>query len=329
MRRLIARLRHEDRGNVAVVVALAMVPLLGFVAITIDAGALYSEKAQLQNGADAAALAVAQSCAAAAGCTTASATAIARSLANANAADGTAFVATPAFPTTRSVRITTSARDGATTAGSLALTFAPAIGIDTAAVTATATAGWGSPASGPAVLPLAFAPCVFDRFGTSGTIQVIQTHGSNDGTVSCSSRSPSGQLLPGGFGWLADPTGQCRTDVGAAMSAPIRSDTGNSVPSGCDAVLTARKNTTVVLPVYSDVTGSGSGGRYTIKGWAAFELLGWRFPGSSFANNTYAGAKCTGNCSGLIGRFVRFVSLDQTFTTGGADLGTAIVTLTR
>ena len=86
MRRLIS----DDSGAVAVVVALLSVALLGFGAIVIDAGQLYAERRELQNGADAGALAVAQTCAAG-GCDAASAAALVEEAyvyANANAEDG-------------------------------------------------------------------------------------------------------------------------------------------------------------------------------------------------------------------------------------------------
>ncbi|WP_418606589.1 pilus assembly protein TadG-related protein [Georgenia sp. SUBG003] len=54
--------RQGARRN-CVVVALLMVPLIGFAAISVDVAASYAERQQLQNGADAAALAVAQECA--------------------------------------------------------------------------------------------------------------------------------------------------------------------------------------------------------------------------------------------------------------------------
>ena len=332
--RLRSRLR-EERGAVAVVVAVAMVPLLGFVAIVVDVGALYSEKAQLQNGADAAALAIAQSCGTS-DCTTAAARTAAQSglpaLVNANANDGTALLASPVFPTANSVTVTVSARDGAAAPGRLALRFAPVLGIDTAAVSATATVAWGSPSYGPSVLPLTFAPCVFTLHGTDGTIQLIRTHGDADASASCTSTSPSGQALPGGFGWLADPTNTCKADVTASLLAPMQSDTGNSLPANCETVLMKNAGKTVILPVYSDKSGSGSTGKYIIKGWAAFELLGWRFPSSNYNSNlsSYpADAKCTGSCSGLIGRFVKFVTLDDSFAMGGASLGASVVTLTQ
>ena len=60
------RRRHQqqtDRGAILPLVAISMVVLLGMGAMVIDVGHLYAERRQLQNGADAAALAVAQSCA--------------------------------------------------------------------------------------------------------------------------------------------------------------------------------------------------------------------------------------------------------------------------
>ncbi len=52
-----------DDGAVAVLVAILAVALFGFGAIVIDVGALYNERRELQNGADAGALAVGQACA--------------------------------------------------------------------------------------------------------------------------------------------------------------------------------------------------------------------------------------------------------------------------
>jgi len=319
-----ATLKTDERGAVAVIVAVSMVALLGFAALAIDTGALYAERAQLQNGADAAALAIAQDCAKGA-CGNIQATA--QTFANASANDGAAAVTvtapSTAAPTT--VRVQTSTKDGATGAGTLALSFAPVLGIDSKTVAASATAKWGSPAAGPAVLPLAFAACAFAKAG----VQVITTGTTDGATASCPLISGSGTPLPGGFGWLDDPSKTCKATVSIATSAAMSSDTGANLPTNCAAVLTAAVGKTVLLPVFSAATGSGTGGSYTIRGWAAFKLLGWRFPSSSYNNNTYTGARCTGNCKGLIGEFVSFVSLDDRFTTGGPNLGASIVTLSR
>lgn len=322
MRRLIELLRQGERGGVSVIVALSLVVLLGAAAIVIDTGALYAERAELQSGADASALAIAQDCADGS-CVGPDATA--QALADQNAKDGASDAALLSLTSTF-VRVQTTTRDGATGAGSLALRFAPLVGIDSETVSATSAASWGSPAAGPAMLPLAFAPCVFDL---DGGIQVIQTHGT--GTPSCTSTSPSGQTLSGGFSWLGGSTGSCEVHV--EIDGTVAGSTGTSAPSECASVLVpSLVGQTVLLPVYDDKSGTGDGATYHISGWAAFTIHGWRFPGNSVNNDTIAGATCTGSCQGIIGEFVTFTDLNDDFTTTtdpSANLGASLVFLTE
>ena len=317
-----ADLRHDESGAVAIVLAVAMVVLIGATTFTLDVGALYAERQQLQNGADAAAIAIAQDCATGS-CGSPQATA--QTLANANANDAAANVNTVSFPAPGVVHLTAKTRVAGSNAGALALSFAPVLGITSRSVAASANATWGSPASGPAVLPLAFAPC---KFMLGGPTQVISMHGDSGGTP-CTSVSPSGQLLPGGFGWLNDPSNSCSANVSIANHSLLSGSTGSSLPGACAAVLTAHANKTILLPVYSDLGGTGSGAWYVIRGWAAFKLLGWNFPGNNYNNTIYAGAKCSGSCKGLIGKFVNLVSLDDRFTLGGPNLRASVVTLTQ
>lgn len=318
---MIRRLRRGERGGISVIVALSLVVLLGVAALVVDVGALYAERAELQNGSDAAALAIAQNCAVGS-CGTPSATA--QTFVNSNAKDNAANVDAPTFPTPTSVRVRATTRD-AGGSGSLALMFAPLLGIDRETVSATSTAAWGSPAGGPAVLPLAFAPCVFNL---SGGRQVIETHG-NTGSSNCTSISPSGATLPGGFSWLSGSTGTtCSANL--TINTWVPSSPGASVPSACSSILApSLVGETVLLPIYGDKTGTGSGASYRLTGWAAFRIYGWRFPSNDMNNNTAAGPKCVGNCNGIIGEFVRFASLDEGFTLGGPNMGATVVSLTE
>ncbi|WP_258933500.1 pilus assembly protein TadG-related protein [Nesterenkonia pannonica] len=57
------RLKNNDRGAVGVIVALMLVPIMILAALAIDVAAMHATKQQLQTGADAGALAIAQDCA--------------------------------------------------------------------------------------------------------------------------------------------------------------------------------------------------------------------------------------------------------------------------
>lgn len=302
----------RERGAVAVLIALLLVVLLGFGAIAIDVGNFYATKAKLQNGADAAALAIAQDCSTRGTilCTTAAA-GKALQLAKANADGGLANVAAPTFPSPGTVVVDVSAQDANGSGVSLGL--ARIFGVTRADVKAESTVKWGSPSGGTVTLPVTFSECQFDL---SGVIQVLPIHG----TTTCVSSSPSGHIIPGGFGWLQSDPGVCGVTISVANPA-AQSSQGVSEPGQCSAVFDSLENQTIILPVFNDVDSSGN---YHIKGFAAFQLLGFNFPGHSWNNN--GPVSCKGSCKGLIGKFVQFTSLSN-FTLGGPDLGAKVVKL--
>lgn len=53
----------DERGTIAILISLLLLTMMGFAALAIDFGALLVEQRNLQNGADAASIAVAQDCA--------------------------------------------------------------------------------------------------------------------------------------------------------------------------------------------------------------------------------------------------------------------------
>lgn len=330
MRRLISRLeglisaqsRSDERGAVAVMTAITMVVLFGFVALAIDVGLLYAERAELQSGADAAALAIAGDCGQGVNCTADLAAPIAQKLADDNAGDGKAAASAPVF-NGNTVRTTVTTRDKSG-AGSLALAFAPLIGgSERATVSATASAAWGAPLSGIAVWPVAFAECEFDLSGNGQAL----TLGAKGGTL-CSTYASDGSLNPpGGFGWIGDDKdGSCSQQVG--VGSQIQS-TGTSLPQDCNAALAAQlQNRTVLIPVYDDKKGQGSNGYYDISGWAAFHIEGYTFTGNVSWNPEKVTQFCNGSCDGIYGRFVRFTSFDEGFTIGPpSSFGVSIVDL--
>lgn len=325
MRWMTSRLRDEQ-GATAVMVGLLMVPIIACLAIAIDVGALYVERAQLQNGADAGALSIAQNCAK--GICTGS-TAQAASLANANANDGAANVLTPTFPTSHSVTVTSSTREAGSNASAINNFFAALISpgyANSTTVQAKATAEWGSPQSSAILLPIAISYCEF-RPALDGTLQLIRY----DQDLTCASRD--GHPIPGGFGWLQQLAGQCGTSVDL-NHATVQSQPGNSYPGVCDGTMSHLQGMTVLVPIFdgADVT-HGPAASYHIYAFAAFKLTGWKLSGGhSFpqVNIDPAAPSCTGNCRGIQGYFTHWVSIDDAATAlGGPDLGASIVRLSN
>lgn len=342
--RRIASPAGSEQGAVAVIVALMMVVLLGFAAISIDVAKLYSERAQLQNGADAAALLVAQKCANSATVPPSSSTDPdcsatspgAATVVNGNAVDKLSNVKYIALDQPgRVVQVTTGAKESGGDTNSVSLFFAGVLGFPSAEVSAQASASWGSPTAGRGGFPLAVSICqVKDDVG--GALQLLQNHG-NNANDDCT--GPSGTPVPGGFGWLTSDPGACGATVD--ITAPeVSSNPGADAPAQCAAELqrwiddiNAGKEVVVYLPVYDKVTASGRNAEYRLVSFAAFQVTGWKFSGaSSGPDNVYtfqnrasaatgvtAATECRNNCRGIIGKFVRYVSLADGYTMGPVD----------
>jgi hypothetical protein len=351
VRRVSRDTNNNDRGAITVIVAILMVVLLGSVAIAVDVGAIYSERAQLQSGADAAAIATAQKCAKDANSESCSPTSpLAGSLANQNALDGKSNVHDIELnKTAQTVTVQTTAKETGGTDNSISLFFGDILGVPSKEVAARASAAWGSPVKGPTAFPLSFSICQVQNMVDRG-LQVLQNKDSKNANPGCT--LPSGGTVPGGFGWLAQDAGKCGASIDLKVTIGGGSDTdtktGNSAPSNCEITLnrwsadiTAGRKAVVLLPVFDSVTGTGSGAVYHLKAFAAFNVTGWKFSGQdnttpySFKNTapkgsgTSASATCTGDCRGIIGEFISYVSLADGYTLGPVDaFGATIVRMT-
>lgn len=334
MRRLIRR-KDEERGAVSVIVAVLMVALLGFAALAIDVGLLYAEKAQLQSGADAAALSIAQTCAEDPADVLCSDTSpLANTLADGNAHDGLTNVRHIDLPPgAQQVTVGTGAQESGGDENSVSLFFANALGISSAEVGAQATAEWGSPVGGTAPFPVAFSIC--QLVDETDELQLFVSHG-DDADASCG-YGPSGHIVPGGFGNLPQEDGQCSADVNVTEEY-VESSSGNNAPPNCDAVfdswkaqLTAGDPPVELFPIFDGVDVSVNPAHFNLIGFAAVEIHGWYFSGEAFHNTSaFVGdAACTGSCRGVIGKFVEMVSLEDGYDLGPIidDLDTTVVRL--
>ncbi|CCG02933.1 Putative uncharacterized protein [Blastococcus saxobsidens DD2] len=314
---------HDERGATAVLVALLMVPLIGFAALAVDIAAVYSERQQLQNGADAAALAIAHDCAKGLpNCSAYQVTADDLTTANYDEAGSVQGAAT--------VDLDLAAQEvTVTNPGTQGHWFAPVLGEDSTTVSASATVQWGNPGSGTAVLPLAFSKCAFDAVTGGGAptgdmpVTVTLPKKADDGCT-----GSSGNPMPGAFAWLLTDPDVCRatTDI----DETVASDPGNSVPDECtNEYFQNLLGKTVLLPIYEDVSGTGAGAEYTISGYAAFTITGYDFASkyTSSPAPDCGGPGSSGRC--IAGFFTEYVDSSGEFTPDPAapDLGATTVRL--
>jgi Flp pilus assembly protein TadG len=296
-----------------VIFALLLVPLLGFAAIAVDIGSLYADRAKLQVASDAAALAVAHDCALG-NCGDMLATATSMVVANM----GSATASQPVLGgSPLSVTVT-----GQTPQQHW---FAPIIGHDSTAVSATSTVAWGAPSGGTALLPLTFSWCEFAA-QTGGGLP----SGTTSRTILLPKKSdtgctgPSHNVVPGGFGWLTT-NGDCTAT--SAVGGQSASEPGNNPSKGCSpGDFTAMVNKTVLLPIFDAAGGSGSGAWYHVYAYAAFTITGYYFAGQYSLNKP-----CSGSERCISGYFTRLVDLGDawSYSADAPQLGAFILRLIR
>ncbi len=349
MRRL-----NNDTGAVAVMVALMAILLFGFGALVIDVGALYHERRQLQVGADAGALAVAQQCA---GGDCGPFAADADAFADQNALDlaaripdngvcGTESAGLPACvdpPTglegSGYVRVTTRTEqsDGSSLVPPfLAQMLNPEYaGIE---VGAQATVIWGTPSGVAAELAVTFSACEYDRLTKDAEGDTVYATEPYDHTLhrviyfhdteeagACPG-GPSGADLPGGFGWL-DSDAECSATIEDGWAGD---DTGASASNDCKEALKAMLGQTLLIPVFDDVNGlSGTNGEYHIVSYVGFVLTGWRFPGTKQGSEyiTTEPDPCASSQTCISGFFVEVAAPSTGEVGDGPDMGVRVTQL--
>lgn len=308
--RWLTRPRHDENGAVIVLMMVVIVVILGMAALVVDIGALLDEKRQLQNGADAGALAVAQSCSPGP-CNDALAPALAKD--NSRDSDSSAFVShTPGF-------VTVETRTGNGSSDVVPFQFGRALTGDKGKpIKATAVARWGG-IKRTSVVPLTISKCEFDAATNKNTefgkpvVVLFKTKANK-----CS--NTNGSDLPGGFGWVKDATpNDCSVTPSAGDT--VGDDTGViGTPKGCEMSTLLGKD--VSLVVYDGTAGSGNNGTYHVYGFANFHLTGYQF-----ANLTGGTVTCAASDSCIAGYFVKSVGSVGTGEYGGPSLAGNLVTL--
>lgn len=299
------RLREGEDGAVAVMVAVLLVVMLGMAALAVDVGHLYQERRELQNGADAAALAIAEDCARSiVTCAIDVVTPIADQYADDNATDLEADAAIDPndFNPNGRVTVITSSRDAATGDPYIYHWFAPVLGsgsdFDRTTVEARTTVVWGYPSS-LGTVPLTISNCEYDTLTAQGTLFAEPTyeddteatltfHDGNASNPQCLV-GPGGQdmdgdgHLPAGFGWLVSD-GFCQV-ITKTVDGEDWVAKHNSVSPPCDwAELEKIVGKVVPVPVFDDycrhndpacTASDGTHDMYKISHYAAFYVTGY------------------------------------------------------
>jgi hypothetical protein len=338
--------RNAESGISAIIIAIFGTVLLGLAAFVLDTGALYTERRELQVGADAAALSLAIDCARA-DCNDLNARA--DSLADQNAADDQAN-ATARLLSGDRVEVVTATNDAGSNIdgddSTVDFHFARIWGLSGKAVSARAVAGWAVP-SGGTTIPLTFSLCEWNKTGGlngltpgppyNGPIDLIFFHdpSGNQDNEDCS--APAGQdydgdtRLNGGFGWL-DPTTGCSVTINAA--GWVAGSTGASGPNSCSPA--SLINTEVMIPIFDDLYKGpankgpcGSQRCYHVYGFAGFYITGMQLGGNGNEWTVNPPAGCNPNSRRCIGGyFIRFVQGATAGTGGGGpNLGARVVRL--
>jgi hypothetical protein len=355
--RILRLLRSDERGAVAVLIAVLIGGgvLTGMGALVIGVGQLYAERGQLQNGADAAALAVAKSCAAGT-CTPDIATAYA----GANAKDGVSGVSlvcgsgslgacpastgamtdcppAPSGPDYVDVHTVTAGGDGSSLLPAAFVRTLPGeANYHGTTVAACAQAQWGPPLTAT-TSAFTVSACEWDTATSLGTSLAAPPPYPPDpspapsldrmlrlGTGAgggCASE-PAGADGPGTFGWTDDQTGACTVDItGATYADNTGAAAGQSCAPALAAAVTSR--TPVDIPVY--VSARGSAG-YTLRGFAAFVVTGYQLPGSAAPDWLDPANSCPATQQCINGFFVPGL-IPTTGPVGGPDLGVTEIKL--
>jgi Putative Flp pilus-assembly TadE/G-like len=359
--RLIAvRLRRDERGVVGVIVAIFLGAgvLTGMGVLVLDLGQLYQERAELQNGADAAALAVAKSCALGV-CTPG----VAGQLADDNASSltggtegvtlvcgsgslggcpgstGSLTSCPPAPPAgTNFVEVYTATK---TAGGSTLLppVFGRTLlggGYHGTTVRACAQAEWGPPSAATTVA-LTISACEWDQSTDQGTVfasappysqnplpaasfdQVLSLPPGNG--KGCATE-PTGADGANTFGWADDESGNCTLPV----SGPTFPESTGPVTGACMTVLQNAQHNQIpmLVPVYVSLNGAN----FALKGFADFVVTGYNLPPGFFEPDWLNPANtCTGTNYCLTGYFVQGV-IPATGSFAGRSLGASVIDLT-
>jgi Flp pilus assembly protein TadG len=320
---LASRRDGEERGAVAIIVAICAIVLFGFAAYAIDSGNLWQTRRNMVTATDSAALAAAADYSVGTnGCN-----ASAASFVSLNRSDATVDSCTVSGAGTDHGY--TTVRAGTT----VPYTFAGVFGLTAKQVHSTTTAEWGIPSGVTGLRP--FALCIQANAqlqswlnlptgptGTSGTIRI--TYGKSQPTA-CGTNVPGNwgvQDFDGGSNSSSDTKNWTLNGYPGVVTVGdmVPGDTG-AFSNSLDTELAFLRDSGdyFALPIFDSATGNGSGSRFHVVAFAYVKLMGFRTTGNQaaryldlvFSTGVLSG-KCCGSGTDTGVRAVRICDIDTT-----------------
>lgn len=263
----------DEQGAMAVTIGIVFTVVLAAMAIVLDGGALRSEGAQLQSGADAAAMAVALDCAWEKPSCSAPSGRVSTFM-NENADDGAASGTATVDLTAHRARVVATTREASTGNPTLSLRLGSALGVADRGVQASATASW-VPRVRRHFVPVPITRCEFDKWTSSAQTTRYRFTGTQPEAVIQFRDGPCGEI-PDGLGATGEEYG------------PFSVETECNPPTGCSIPeIEPQIGQEVVLSIWSPV---GNSHNWKFDGFAGLRL-------TSFVRNNGHKTGATGACS--------------------------------
>jgi len=335
----------DNRGSVSILVTAIVASglLMGLLAIVIDMGRALSERRLVQNGADAAAVAIAGLCARDPNaCSPGGVSTTGRSLADANAGpDGVSAVdeicgsgdlgacrsaaahawecqSPDPFPNFARVRVLTRESDGG---GIVPPVFAGAINQGGVGLWACAQATWGATRSAEVTFPIALSACDY-KSDTDAVIEIFKEPSFVPGQgPTCVVRDANGneQVLQdavNGFFYvqLDDQRRECSTPVRVSIGDVLARSTNIVQLCGNDyeGALQQRIGQDSALPIFDRITPGGLGtAQMRVASFVSFRLQGYLLGGGREYGDKPPGGwprECRANNRCLYGTFGRAIT---------------------
>lgn len=312
--------RPNERGAVAVLMAILLPVFMASAAFAVDLGSAWSERRRLATATDAAALAAAQEYSSGGnGCDTTDDSYVDRNDPDATVTDCTRVGATGAGYVTVAAESTVE------------FVFAPIFGHDTGDIGASTTAMYGSPLAVEGLRPLAICMS-FPEVGEWLNAPDGPTGPSDPITIPFTRDDIGCDEAPGNWGWLDVDGGgggaselehdlRYGSDEAVAIPGLLEPKTGRVSSVEDDLSYLASNEMEFPVPLFDYKTGTGDNARYHAVGVATVKLIDYEVGGDQeddsftfiFTPKTVQGSCCSGSSINTGTTVVTICSVDEDF----------------